>query len=87
MTCIKTGAQAYISQHNQYVWCDIHQFGATIVLRISNESRSSQPYQSKNDVSIMRIGSWWDKDRSSAVYSTLVAERAIVHFSLDRTER
>lgn len=73
MTCIKTGAHAYLEEYNEWVYGDMHRCGQSFVFRVAQTEFT--PIYTHKHFTIHSIDQWW-KDKP---YGTIIACSATNH--------
>lgn len=70
MTCIKTGAHAYINAYGEFVYGDAFEIKGLLIMRIVESRR--EPIFPKLHMRIGEPDEWWDRNADGRT-STLVA--------------
>jgi hypothetical protein len=76
MTCIKTGAQAYLEDYDEYVYGDAFAYGDVFFMRVVTRSR--EPIMPKTHFQVKTVRDWFDKDQHADRISNLFAYRTAV---------
>jgi hypothetical protein len=73
-TCIKTGAQIYLSQYGAYVYGDLHQVSEDVFVMRTSGPRRFEPFNGSNIVHglVADIYEWWEESAYPATYGTLI---------------
>lgn len=70
MTCIKTGADVWLAQHNCYVHCDAHEFadGEVLLLRTTGHRYYEGPMPCQ--YTVWEIAEWFDPTQRGTLITT-----------------
>jgi hypothetical protein len=78
VTCIKTGAVAYLDEYGEWVYGDAHVYCGVLVFRSVYRTRDIEDLAQFGNVrhfTILRLTDWWDERKTSMPQnSTLIAE-------------
>jgi hypothetical protein len=79
MTCIKTGAVAYLDEYGEWLYGDAHSYDGVLLFRSVYRTRSVgdlAQFGNARHMTVLRVADWWDEQKTSmGQNSTVISQQ------------